>query len=71
MAVIVVYLSLFLVRNMNGYEFVDCDQMHDFLSMIGVVTFASYTFAFYVETNQITSSTAVYEQTSSSLVAFI
>ena len=71
MAFIVVKLSLFLFRNMKGYEFVDYDQMHDFFRMIGVVIFAAYTFAFYAQTNQITSSTAVYEQTSNSLVAFI
>ena len=71
LTVMLVKLSLFLFRSMRGYEFVDYDQMHDFFRMIGVITFSFYTFAFYAQTNQLTSSTAVYEQTSDSLVAFI
>ena len=71
LTVTIVKLSLFLFRSMKGYEFVHYDQMHDFFRMIGIIVFSFYTFAFYVQTGQLWSPTAVYEQTSNSLVAFI
>ena len=71
MTLVVYKFTYYLTRQMIGLKFSEYNQMHDFLRMIGVILYASYTFIFYALTNQITSSQAVFEQQPQSLVAFL
>ena len=66
-------LTYFLTPEMtkNTFSFTGFDQKHDFLRMLGIISFASYVFVLYCSTNQIVADDAIFGQNENTIVLFL